>query len=73
MLEKVPLAFVSIDIDTVGQICPQTPSLNSFLYVILIGSLSQESQIRVPAIGATALAVDSINPVLPLEACKTAT
>lgn len=65
--------FVSVDIDTLGQTCPKAPCLNGFLYVFLIGIPSQEGQIRAPVIGATALAVDSINSVLPLETCKTAT
>lgn len=72
-LRKFLQFFVSVDIDTLGQTCPKAPCLTSFLYVFLIGILSQEGQIRAPVTGATALAVDSISSVLPLETCKTAT
>lgn len=72
-LRKFLQFFVSVDIDTLGQTCPKAPCLTSFLYVFLIGILSQEGQIGAPATGAPALAVDSISSVLPLETCKTAT
>lgn len=72
-LRKFLQFFVSFDIDTLGQTCPKAPCLTSFLYVFLIGILSQEGQIRAPVTGAPALAVDSISSVLPLETCKTAT
>lgn len=72
-LRKFLQLFVSVDIDTLGQTCPKASCLNSFLYVFLIGILSQEGQIRAPVVRGTALAVDSVSSILPLETCKTAT